>query len=614
MNKQEILKQYFGHEQFRNGQAELIDALVSGRDVLGVMPTGAGKSACYQIPALLLPGITLVISPLISLMKDQVAALTLAGIPSAFINSSLSAAEYRYVFDEAESGAYKIIYVAPERLTAGDFLRFARQAKISLVAVDEAHCISQWGQDFRPGYLKISDFIDQLPVRPALGAFTATATTEVKADIIRSLRLKNALSVTTGFDRENLFFEVRSPKSKPTALLDLMRRNKDKSGIIYCSTRATVERVCDTLQEKGYPATRYHAGLSDEERRQNQEDFVYDRSPIIVATNAFGMGIDKSNVSFVVHYNMPKNLESYYQEAGRAGRDGERADCVLFFSAGDIHTAKFLIENSADTTENDPQKREALQQRDLERLAVMTGYCKTHSCLRAYILRYFGEICEDSCGNCGNCKAEFSLEDITIEAQKILSCVARVERGNFSIGAAAYIAILRGSRGEKVTRLGFDKLPTYGIMSDTSTAKLRDIIDFLLDEGYLFSTPEKYPVIKLPEKAGELLYHGARLEMPVKHQLAADKAEAPRRRRAQLSVELSPHEEDLFTQLKELRLQLAQEANVPSYVIFSNATLADMCAKKPKNLREFLEVNGVGNVKSQLYADAFLQVINHAHK
>jgi ATP-dependent DNA helicase RecQ len=611
MDKQAALKQYFGHTAFRPGQEALIDALLAGRDALGVMPTGAGKSMCYQIPALLLPGVTLVVSPLISLMKDQVAALTEAGIPAAFINSSLSTAQYREAFCRATEGRYKIIYVAPERLATADFLRFAEQRRIALVAVDEAHCVSQWGQDFRPSYLKIADFIGQLPYRPVVGAFTATATEAVKQDIVRLLRLRQPLIMTTGFDRPNLSFEVVKPKSKPAYVQEYIKRNRGKSGIIYCATRAAVERVCEDLRQRAVRATRYHAGLDDEERQRNQEDFVYDRKRVMVATNAFGMGIDKSNVSFVLHYNMPKNLESYYQEAGRAGRDGESAECTLLFSKGDIQTAKFLIQNAEENAGLTEEEREAVLRRDLERLEKMIGYCQTRDCLRAYILGYFGEKLAGGCSNCGNCKAGFAAQDITTAAQKILSGVARAEKKHpYGLGVTLIVRMLHGSREQRVLQLGLDKLPTYGIMHDTDRRTIRDYMDHLVAEGYLALTEGEYPVLHLTDGARDVLFRGKPVTIPVR---AAQTQEGPPEsgRKGRLSeTDATTASDDLLSALKGLRTRLAQEANVPAYVIFSNASLTDMAVKKPMTAAEFLEISGVGEVKAERYGKEFLTVIN----
>ena len=432
MTAQDILKQYFGYDSFRPGQDELVRAILSGRDTLGIMPTGAGKSICYQVPAMLFPGLTLVISPLISLMKDQVGALVEAGVPAACINSAMSAEEFRDALYFAGRGQYKLLYVAPERLTAPSFLEFAKRVPISMVTVDEAHCISQWGQDFRPSYLKILDFLAELPERPLVSAFTATATAEVRDDIVQALGLHEPFIKTTGFDRPNLYFAVEQPTSKGMKLLQLLNERKDKSGIVYCSTRKNVEEICDLLLSRGLPATRYHAGLDPDERRENQDDFLYDRKTIMVATNAFGMGIDKSNVSFVIHYNMPKNMESYYQEAGRAGRDGQPADCILLYSGQDVRMAEFLIERSHETEDEtiDETTRQQLIARDRERLKQMTFYCTTTECLRHYILRYFGENSPLSCGHCSSCDTNFEEVDATMDARKILSCVYRLdERG-----------------------------------------------------------------------------------------------------------------------------------------------------------------------------------------
>ena len=403
MTKHEALEKYFGHSSFRPAQEALLDALLTGRDALGVMPTGAGKSLCYQIPAMLLGGVTLVVSPLISLMKDQVALLKKAGLPAAFINSSLTAAQYREVLRRAEDGRYKIIYVAPERLGTESFSSFATQTPIALIAVDEAHCVSQWGQDFRPSYLKIAGFTGSLPVRPVVGAFTATATAEVKNDIVRLLELREPLCLTTGFDRPNLYFEVARPKNKPAYFIELIGKHGGERGIVYCATRKTVDTVCADLCRRGVAAARYHAGLEDEERRRSQEDFIQDRVAVMVATNAFGMGIDKPDVRFVIHYNVPKNMESYYQEAGRAGRDGKPSDCILLFTNDDIKTAEFLISSSEKNKELTERERRILHHRDVERLDKMTRYCEIDSCLRSYILRYFGETKKGKCGNCSVC-------------------------------------------------------------------------------------------------------------------------------------------------------------------------------------------------------------------
>ena len=598
MEPKELLQHYFGHKEFRPGQEPLIQSILAGRDVLGVMPTSAGKSICYQIPAMALPGMTLVISPLISLMADQVASLNQAGIAAAYLNSSLDAEEYREILRKSRQGAYKLLYVAPERLFTPGFLAMVQQATISFVAVDEAHCVSQWGQDFRPSYLKISEFLQQLPTRPVLGAFTATATQQVKADIISLLQLQNPLTLTTGFDRPNLYFGVVHTKQKDAWILDYLRKNRGKSGIVYCSTRKNVEALCVQLQSSGFSATRYHAGLSDQERKKNQEDFVYDRAQIMVATNAFGMGIDKSNVSFVLHYNMPKNLESYYQEAGRAGRDGEPASCILLFSPGDVQTAKFLILNSSDNQELSVSDKAILQERDLERLEKMERYCKTTDCLRQPILAYFGQEILP-CRNCSTCLGTYQAADITVEAQKILSGVARVCRLYPSgLGKALIVQMLRGSRGKRILELNLDGLPTYGILKGLSQELLTQYIDRLIELEYLAVTPTEFPVLLVTAKARRVLFEGEKVEilLPVKSSSTS-------------KVETEVPDDLLLTNLKARRMQLAQKEGVPAYIIFSNATLTDMALKRPMSMDALLEVSGVGKVKAQRYGNSFLDVI-----
>ncbi|MBE7004326.1 MAG: DNA helicase RecQ [Ruminococcaceae bacterium] len=601
MQKEELLKQYFGHPAFRLGQETLIDALLSGRDVLGVMPTGAGKSICYQIPALMLPGITLVVSPLISLMKDQVTALKQAGVAAAYINSSLSLAQYLEVLRRAKSGIYKIIYVAPERLATEGFLDFAENAELSLLAVDEAHCVSQWGQDFRPSYLRIAEFCATLPKRPTVGAFTATATDEVKRDVVKLLELKDPLELTTGFDRPNLYFSVETPGSKDAWLNAFLSERREQSGIVYCATRKNVEKVCDMLRERGYAATRYHAGLEDEERRANQENFLYDRARVMVATNAFGMGIDKSNVSYVVHYNMPKNIESYYQEAGRAGRDGTRAECVLLYSALDVRTAKFLIENGEENEALTEEERAFNRERDLARLVRMAGYGKTTDCLRRYILQYFGEKAPIHCANCGNCCGKLEEFDITTEAQKILSGVTRVERKYRSgLGVTMIVRMLHGSKEQRVLELGLDKLPTYGVMQDTDRSTIRSYIDRLIEKEFLCLTDGEYPVPRTTERTKDVLFHDEQVI------IYAKKRERPTKKKAAAA---QTGDGSLFAALRELRFEIAQREHVPAYLVFSNATLQDMAAKQPETMTEFLDVNGVGSRKAELYGEAFLDCI-----
>ena len=501
MTKEEILKTYYGYDAFRPGQDAMIDALLAGRDALAIMPTGAGKSVCYQVPALLLPGITLVVSPLVSLMRDQVTALVQMGVPAAFLNSTLTYRQYLLALDRARDGWYKIIYVAPERLETEGFRAFAQAADISLVAVDEAHCISQWGQDFRPSYLNIPDFVASLSKRPPIGAFTATATPEVRDDIRRLLQLERPAMVTTGFDRENLYFEVQEPRSKQTALLELVRSRPGKCGIVYCSTRRAVEDVCAFLQEEGISATRYHAGLDAEERRKNQEDFLFDRAQVMVATNAFGMGIDKSDVRYVIHYNMPKDLESYYQEAGRAGRDGAPSSCILLYSRQDVRTARFLIEHGEPREDLDERTLERLRERDLQRLRRMAGYCGTRRCLRQYILEYFGERAPEHCDACYNCLHNFQEVDVSAEARAILRCVAQTGQ-HFGIGVIT--ETLCGADTDKVRKYHMDQEPGYGVLRDFTQKEVRERIQFLLDEGILALSGGPYPVLELGERAAEI--------------------------------------------------------------------------------------------------------------
>ena len=602
MDKLAALRQFFGFSEFRAGQQTLIDAVLSGRDALGVMPTGGGKSLCYELPALLLPGLTLVVSPLISLMKDQVMALRTAGIPAGCINSAMSPDELREAYTDARYGAYKLLYVAPERLLTDGFCALAQELEIPLVAVDEAHCISQWGQDFRPSYLKIVEFLQRLPRRPAVAAFTATATAQVRADIVRILQLREPETVVTGFDRPNLRFDVLRPKDKRDALLQLLSERRDKSGIVYCATRKSVEQVCGFLQEAGFAATRYHAGLDAEERRKNQEAFICDRSPVMAATNAFGMGIDKSNVSYVIHYNMPKSLEAYYQEAGRAGRDGSPADCILLFSSGDVTTAKYLIFNAVENEELTDEDRQIVQAQDLARLEVMTGYCKTQDCLRGYILDYFGQPHEKICGNCGNCQAEFETRDLTREAQMILSCVVRARnRLGYCVGMTALSQTLYGGRSARVRELGLDALPTYGLMHAVPRTQIREWIELLEREGYLEANPVHGGIGTTPKAAG-VLFSGEQVlahvrRSPIQEPGPKKKAPAPKA------------DDPLLAALKAVRFRVAQEQHVPAYIVFSNATLLDMAAKRPGSMEELLEVSGVGHVKAERYGADFLNEI-----
>ena len=597
----EVLYRYFGYTAFRSGQAELIDAQLSGRDVFGIMPTGGGKSLCYQIPALMLEGITLVVSPLISLMKDQVTALKNMGVSAAYVNRSLSAEQIRLVLRNIQQKKYKIIYIAPERLLTESFLAAISNLKIAMVAVDEAHCISQWGQDFRPSYLRIADFLKLLKVRPVVSAFTATATQEVRDDVERILGLQNPLRIITGYDRPNLRFAVVQPKSKPLALLDFIEARPGKCGIVYCSTRKEVEKVCQMLQNKGISATRYHAGLSEEERHTNQDDFVYDRCKVMVATNAFGMGIDKSNVGYVIHYNMPQCIESYYQEAGRAGRDGENADCILLYSPSDIRTAKFLIQHPTENEELSEEERSNLVKRALIRLDAMVGYCNTSHCLRGYILEYFGQEYPQLCGNCSNCESTAEQRDITEYAKMILSCIYRIhEQLGYSLGITLVVRVLHGSREKRIKELRLDRLSTYGLMNHVPRAEIREMISALENQGYIMTHPDRGD-LNLTDKAREVLFHGEKVKMLVRKK----KREKSRKEDASSN----PNTAGLLEELKALRLTLAKEENMPAYIVFSNATLKDMAQKAPVTMAEFLAVSGVGKFKAERYGQRFLTAI-----
>ena len=605
MDKYDILRNYFGHSTFRNGQETLIDGILSRRDVLGIMPTGAGKSMCYQVPAMLLEGVTVVISPLISLMKDQVTALTEAGINAACINSSLTMEEYSDFFRRAYSGQLKLIYAAPERLDTEEFLKLANTVNISMVTVDEAHCVSQWGQDFRPSYLRISEFIEKLPYRPIISAFTATATGEVREDISRLLKLQSPVEVVTGFDRKNLYFGVISPQNKYSKLVELLKNYPDKCGIVYCLSRKNVEEVCEKLNNDGFSASRYHAGLSPEERKQNQEDFIYDRRQIMVATNAFGMGIDKSDVRFVIHYNMPKNIESYYQEAGRAGRDGEPADCILLYSGQDVRTNQFLIEKSREeNTELSENQAEIVYRKDMDRLKYMTFYSTLTTCLRSYMLQYFGERASDECGNCSSCLGEFEIRDITVDAQKIISCVYRVHQRGRDYGKTMIAEILKGSSNERLFSLGLNTLSTYGIMSESLGRVIRSEIDYLIQEDYLLATEEEFPVLRLTAKSADILKGNTTLTMRMPKAL-------PKKSKTNYDREKEYYAESgLYAELKNLRKELAAEEKVPAYIVFSDATLRDMCRKLPTYIGRFYEVSGVGKRKAEKYGEQFCKVIS----
>lgn len=605
--KQQYLKQYFGYDTFREGQEQLIDAILSGQDALGIMPTGAGKSLCYQIPALVMGGITLVVSPLISLMKDQVTSLNQAGIHAAYLNSSLTSNQYFKALGLAKQGRYPIIYVAPERLLTESFLDFALEADIRMVAVDEAHCVSQWGQDFRPSYLKITEFIERLPKRPVVSAFTATATAQVRDDIIEILKLQNAKIMTTGFDRSNLFFAVQTPKDKYRAALEFIRAHEKESGIIYCLTRKVVEEVCEKLMKDGFSVTRYHAGLSDEERRKNQDDFIFDRCRIMVATNAFGMGIDKSDVRYVIHYNMPKNMESYYQEAGRAGRDGEAAQCLLLYSGQDVVTNQLFIENNRDNLELDEETRLLVQERDRERLRRMTFYCFTNECLRAYILRYFGEYGANYCGNCSNCLTEFEETDITEEAEAMIRCVKACSQ---RYGITVILDTLRGANTAKIRQYRMEENPCYGVCGKVPIYKLRQIFNYLLMQGYLRLTDEEYTLVKLTEKSEELLSEEISVTMKMAKEPSKKQSEKKQKKPRTSAQIMGEADESVFEHLRSLRTEIAREERIPPYMVFSDKTLVHMCILNPGTKEEMLRVNGVGENKYKKYGERFIKALS----
>ena len=602
MTAKDALKKYFGYDSFRQGQESLIDHMLAGRDVLGIMPTGAGESMCFQIPALLMEGIAIVVSPLISLMKDQVNALTQAGIPGAFINSSLTDRQVQKALYNAANGAYKLIYTAPERLLTPSFLAFAKQAKISMVTVDEAHCISQWGQDFRPSYTEIPEFVAHLKNRPVVSAFTATATPTVRDDIIRRLALENPALLVSGFDRPNLFFDIQKPKDKFSALSAFLSERSNLSGIVYCSTRNAVEEVCEKLKEKGYKAARYHAGLADHERHSNQDDFLHDRVQIMVATNAFGMGIDKSNVSFVVHYNMPMNLEGYYQEAGRAGRDGEPAHCLLLYGKSDVNTNLWIIENSGDMEYPDKATEDAVKQSNIKRLHEMDLYCATADCLRGYILEYFGENITEKCNYCANCEVVFTDTDVTEDVQKIISCVVRMKE---RYGVKLITDVLRGKNNAKTRGFRLDKLSTFGISNKTAP-QLEAIISHMILEGYLIKTADRYPIIKLGARVKEALEKDACIIMKISEKPHAPDTADLHREGQKPKVSVNP---TLLESLKSLRAEIAKNQNLPAFVIFHDSTLTDMCMKLPATPDEFLDVSGIGKVKAERYGAQFLAVI-----
>lgn len=579
-----VLQRYFGYTQFRDGQQKVIDSLLRGTDTLAIMPTGAGKSLAYQIPALLFEGTTLVISPLISLMKDQVDALQQYGVPATFINSSLSIKEVRYRIEQAERGGYKLLYIAPERLESENFRNLLESLNVTFVAIDEAHCVSQWGHDFRPSYLHLGPFLKSFPQQPLIGAFTATATEEVQADIIRSLGLNEPNVFATGLDRPNLSYSTLRGENKKAFILKYAQLHADQSGIIYVGTRKEVDDLQTFLSKNGLSAGKYHAGMREEERQKSQEDFLFDERTVMVATNAFGMGIDKSNVRYVIHYNMPKNMEAYYQEAGRAGRDGEPGECLLLFSPQDVVLQRFFIEQ----TIFQPDRKI----NELKKLQGMVDYCHSPRCLRKTILEYFGEEdLQEECGNCSNCNDEREKVDITIEAQKIFSCIYRM-RERFGIGLVA--EVLKGSRKAKIRELRLDELSTHGIMHDISLQDIKDRISFLVAENFLQLSSGEYPVVKLLPNAVSVIKGETKVWQKVSPQPVRE-----------IAVEIS-----LFDRLRALRRELAHRENLPPYMIFADSTLREMAQHCPIDHHSMIRISGVGERKLEKYGSVFLAEIS----
>lgn len=597
----DVLKNVFGYSSFRRGQEDIINRITSGQDVLAVMPTGAGKSLCYQIPAILSEGTAIIISPLISLMKDQVDSLVQNGVRAASINSSMNWDEVSDIFRQVRRGELSMLYIAPERLEGEGFLEFFNSIEAGLVVVDEAHCVSQWGHDFRPAYLNIAPAINSLSKRPVVAAFTATATPEVRDDISSQLELKNPYMITTGFDRENLFFRVEHPTDKFSYLLDYIKKIPNASGIVYCSTRKNVESVCEKLNKNGISTVRYHAGLSDDERRENQESFIYDRADVIVATNAFGMGIDKSNVRYVVHYNMPSNMDAYYQEAGRAGRDGLPSECVLLFGAKDIMTARFFISQSDD---------KEMKESSYRKLNAMVDYCNTCGCLRYYILNYFGEKdAPKSCKSCGSCVASSELVDVTTESKMVLSCVYRMaeKSGGRKFGSSMLADVIRGSNRAQIKDLGFNEISTWGLLKERSSDMVRSLINFLVAEEYLRVDDGEFPVISFTDKSLPFLKGGTVLRMRKTEERAGKKVSS------RTVKPVLAENDELFEILRSLRRTIAKNEGVAPYVVFSDRTLYAMCEIMPSNAEEFLEVPGVGETKLKRYGEAFMRAIEE-HK
>ncbi|HBC4386871.1 TPA: DNA helicase RecQ [Enterococcus faecium] len=581
----DLLKQYFGYDEFRPGQKEIIQKVIDQENVLGIMPTGSGKSICYQLPALLLDGLTVVVSPLISLMKDQVDAANQLGIPATFINSSLDGYETARRFQEIDRQQYRLLYIAPERFIMPDFIQAMKRWNVRMIAIDEAHCISQWGHDFRPSYLQMANQLDQLPNRPVIVALTATATVQVAADIKRLLKIPENNHIQTGFERENLRFQVIKDQKKEQYLIEYLKINKNQSGIIYAATRKEVDRLYHLLKKFDFSVGRYHGGLNENERTEMQEAFLYDRLQLIVATNAFGMGINKSNVRFVIHYQIPGSLEAYYQEAGRAGRDGLSSEAILLFSPQDIQVQKFFIQQS--------QREEGQKQKEYEKLKAMTEYVYIESCLQQYILNYFGET-SSPCNRCGNCLDDREIVEVTTEAQMVLSCLKRMGE---NYGKQMLMKVLAGSKEQKLQALGFGHLSTYGLMKNQSQKETMQLIEYLISNGYLLTINGEYPILKVTERGIQVL----------KGQ------ESVYRKEPKKVQQLSDEETDtLFEVLRELRTDLASEAGVPPYVVFSDSTLKEMSRIRPSSRLEMLQIKGVGQSKLDKYGEAFLSRIKNA--
>lgn len=596
----ELLKKHFGYENFRQGQEDIIYHILNMEDCLGIMPTGAGKSICYQIPAMIFDGITIVVSPLISLMKDQVDNLNQVGIPATFINSTLSTFDYAQTINNILNNVYKIIYIAPERLATDSFLNLLKQLNVSMFAIDEAHCVSRWGHDFRPSYTEIANIILNLDTRPVVAAFTATATEIVKEDIIGLLHLQTPFTLTTGFDRPNLYFSVETPINRKQFLFDYVKNNQDKSGIIYCLTRKTVDSIYDDLLEFGIAVSKYHAGMSEKQRTNNQNDFVYDKTCVMVATNAFGMGIDKSNIRYVLHYNMPRDLESYYQEAGRSGRDGDNANCILLFNRSDIVTNKLLIE------QGNPNQNHS---NEYEKLNDMVDYCNTDKCLRKYLLEYFGETPDfDECDNCGNCNSEIEVTDITTDSKKILSCIRRM---NERFGMGLVTDVLKGSNSAKIRSLGFDSLSTYGLMKDYSKDTIKNIISFLISEGYIISTGDKYPILSLSASANDILFKNKSVFIKKKIEKLSNSTTQNKNINNNSNIENLQYDENLFSLLKSVRMSIAKNLHIPPFIVCADISLKQMSTFFPLTVESLLQIHGIGAHKVEQYGEVFLNAISN---